>query len=92
MARTALMRALQRLARDHQQAERLGISPRELRERETEQAYSRSEFLKRSGAVGAAALAGPAAFAAAARAAGGPRIAIVGGGIAGLTAALALQD
>jgi monoamine oxidase len=92
MARTPLMRALQRLARDHQEADRLGISPRELREQKVEQAYSRSEFLKRSGAVGAAALAGPAALAAAARAAGGRKIAIVGGGIAGLTAALTLQD
>ena len=36
MARTRLMRALQRLARDHQQAERLRISPAELRELETE--------------------------------------------------------
>jgi monoamine oxidase len=93
MARTPLMRALQRLARDHQQADQLGISPAELREREAEKAYSRGEFLKRSGAAGAAvALAGPAALARSAVAAGGARIAIVGGGIAGLTAALALQD
>jgi monoamine oxidase len=96
MARTPLMRAFQRLAREHRAAERLGISPEELREREAEareKAYSRGEFLKRSGAVGAAvALGGPAAFATRARAASGPRIAIVGGGIAGLTTALTLQD
>jgi monoamine oxidase len=93
MARTPLLRALQRLAREHQQAEALGISPAELRKREQEQAYSRREFLKRSGAAGAAiALAGPSLFPRAARAAAGPRIAIVGGGIAGLTAALTLQD
>jgi monoamine oxidase len=93
MARTPLLSALQRLAREHHQAERLGISPAELREREEERPFSRGEFLKRSGAAGAAvAVAGPAAFARSARAAGGPRIAIVGGGIAGLTAALTLQD
>ena len=59
MARTPLLRALQRLARDHQHAEALGISPQELREQEQERAYSRGEFLKRSGTAGAAvALAG----------------------------------
>src|SRR6476619_5574358 len=93
MARTPLLRALQRLAREHNRAEQLGITPAELREREGERPFSRGEFLKRSGAAGAAvAVAGPAAFARSARAAGGPRIAIVGGGIAGLAAALTLQD
>src|SRR5207302_5741444 len=38
------------------------------------------------------AVAGPLAFTRSARAAGAPRIAIVGGGIAGLAAALTLQD
>src|SRR5919199_6605437 len=93
MARTQLLRALQQLAREHREAEARGISPAELREREAEGRYSRSEFLKRGGAAGAAvALAGPGALAARANAATGPRIAIVGGGIAGLTAALTLQD
>jgi len=92
MARTPLLRALQRLARDHQQAEALGISPAELRERDQEQAYSRGEFLKRSGAAGAAVALGGGLFPRSALAGAGPRIAIVGGGIAGLTAALILQD
>jgi monoamine oxidase len=93
MARTPLLRELRRLAREHAAADALGISVSELREREAERAYSRKEFLKRSGAVGAAvALSGPAAFAGAGRAAVVPRVAIVGGGIAGLTAALTLQD
>ena len=93
MARTPLMRALQRLAREHDTAARLGIEVEELREREGELGVSRGEFLKRAGAVGAAvAVAGPMALARPARAAGAPRIAIVGGGIAGLTAALTLQD
>ncbi len=71
----------------------LGIGVEELRERESEVRISRREFVKRTGAVGAAAVvAGPMAFARSARAAGAPRIAIVGGGIAGLAAALRLQD
>ena len=91
MARTPLMRALQRLAREHQEASRLGIEVEELREREEEARISRREFVKRTGALGAAvAVTGPLALARAARAAGAPRIAIVGGGIAGLTAALTL--
>src|SRR5919109_1187612 len=54
------------------------------------EAVSRREFMKISGAaVGAAALAGPIEALAAAAS---PRIAIIGGGIAGLTAALTLQD
>jgi monoamine oxidase len=91
MARSPLMRALQRLAREHAGAKALGIELEELREREA--AYSRREFLRRTGAVGAAvAVAGPAAFARPARGATAPRIAIVGGGIAGLACALTLQD
>jgi monoamine oxidase len=54
---------------------------------------SRREFLKRAGVTGAAAaVAGPLALARPARAAAAPRIAIIGGGIAGLAAALTLQD
>src|SRR5919109_589023 len=93
MARTPLMRALQRLAREHQEASKLGIEVEELREREQEARISRREFVKRTGALGAAvAVAGPMALAKSARGAGAPRIAIVGGGIAGLTAALTMQD
>ena len=87
MARTPLLHAFQRLAREHRAAERLGIPVDEL------PGYSRREFLKRAGATGAAAVvAGPAALAARANAATAPQIAIVGGGIAGLTAALTLAD
>src|SRR6185437_5798619 len=93
MARTSLMRALQRLAWEHRAASQLGIEVEELREREPMPGVPRREFLKRAGAAGAvAAVAGPAALARPARAAGAPRIAIVGGGIAGLAAALTLQD
>src|SRR5262245_22276225 len=93
MARTPLMRALRRLAREHQAASQLGIEVEEYRDREDERRISRREFVARTGAVGAAvAVGGPLALARSARAAGGPRIAIIGGGIAGLTAALTLQD
>jgi monoamine oxidase len=96
MARTRLLRALQQLAREHRQADELGISPDELRERAAEtreRSYSRGELLKRAGAVGGAiALGGPAALARNAWAASAPRVVIVGGGIAGLTTALMLQD
>ena len=93
MARTSLMRALQHLAWEHRAASQLGIEVEELRERGQTPGVSRREFLKRAGAAGtAAAVAGPLVFARPARAATGPRIAIVGGGIAGLAAALTLQD
>jgi monoamine oxidase len=95
MARSPLLRSIQQLARDHDEAERLRIKPAELREQRAERAYTRREFLKQGGAVGAAiTVVGPAVLAPVARAAGGStaRIAIVGAGIAGLNAALTLQD
>src|SRR5215471_29781 len=93
MARTPLMRALQHLAWEHRAASQLGIEVERLRERGDKPGVSRREFLKRAGLTGAAAAAaGPLAFARPARAAAAPRIAIVGGGIAGLAAALTLQD
>ena len=93
MARTSLMRALQRLAWEHRAASQLGIAVEELREREQMPGVPRREFLKGAGAAATvAAVAGPLALARPARAAAAPRIAIVGGGIAGLAAALTLQD
>jgi monoamine oxidase len=96
MPRTPLLRALRRLADEHREADRLGIPAAELHARLAEDAaYSRGDFLKRAGVAGAGVVAGSAYFAEHARAAKGapaPRIAIVGGGIAGLAAALALQD
>src|SRR5207237_9368508 len=87
MARTPLLRALRRMAEEHREADRLGIPPEEVRER----GLSRREFLKRTGAVGAAvAVGGPALLTRPARAATVPRIAIVGGGVAGLGAPLPL--
>jgi monoamine oxidase len=91
MARTPLLRAFRRLAEEHRSADRLGIPPAELRGRR-EDAYSRGEFLKRAGVAGAGLAAAPAALGVRRTAAGAPRIAIVGAGIAGLNAALTLAD
>lgn len=88
MARTPLLRALRRLAREHVAAEHLGIAPAELRRRRTLE-LSRRDFLKGVAAFGALA---PSLRSVPALAASAPRIAIVGAGISGLTAALTLQD
>jgi monoamine oxidase len=92
MPRSPLMRALQALARDHADAQALGLRPDQLRELRADGAVSRREFLRKAGVAGAAGLAAPAILAKPAWAASGPRIAIVGGGIAGLNAALTLAD
>ena len=96
MARTPLLRSLVRLSADHAAAAEQGVpvdAVREGRERARERragALSRREFL--AGAAAAGAFATAAVLPRAARAATGPRIAIVGGGISGLTAALTLAD
>jgi monoamine oxidase len=77
MPRTPLLRALRRLADEHRAAEQTA-----------EPTYTRGRILK----VGAGAVASTAFVAERAKAATAPRIAIVGGGIAGLTAALTLAD
>ena len=92
MARTPLLRALRRLADEHQEAQRLGMEPAALHEARAEAQYSRGEIVKRAAVLGAIAAVGPAAFERAARAASAPRVAIVGGGISGLSAALTLAD
>ncbi len=93
MARTPLLRALRGLAEEHRAAEALGMPPAELRgQREEAAAYTRGELLKRGALAGAGVVAGSAFLAERARSATAPRIAIVGGGIAGLTAALTLAD
>ncbi|HEY4411738.1 MAG TPA: NAD(P)/FAD-dependent oxidoreductase [Gaiellaceae bacterium] len=96
MPRTPLLRALRRLADDNREADRLGIPVAELQGRRAEvAAYDRGEFLKRAGVAGAGVMAGSAYFAEHAHAARGgtsARVAIIGGGIAGLSAALTLKD
>jgi monoamine oxidase len=96
MARTPLFGQLQQLVKDHGAAAALGVEPDDVRERRR---LSRRDLLARGAQIGAvAAIAGPvgeqvlAGSAAATSKGAAPRIAIVGGGIAGLTAALTLSD
>ncbi len=95
MARTPLLRRFQTLFEDFDEAERSGRSIEEVQEERRQMRLTRRDFLKVTGAaVGAAALSGPAAALAAATKPSGTQgsIAIIGGGIAGLNAALTLQD
>jgi monoamine oxidase len=95
MARTPIANFLQELYRDFADAERTGKSVQQVREERLEAAITRRELIKLGGAAAtAAALGGPWALEQplAAAASGTPRIAIIGAGIAGLNAALRLQD
>jgi monoamine oxidase len=96
--RTPLLRSLAQLAHDHALAAERGVRPEDIRAERIEARerllaeISRRDFLAGSAAAGAAiALGAAAGFARPAQAAGA-RIAIVGGGIAGLTTALTLAD
>jgi len=88
MTRTPLLRALRRLAREHDAAEALAIAPAELRRRRALE-LSRRDFLKGLAAVST--VAAGTRFVPL-RAAAAPRVAIIGAGISGLTAGLTLQD
>jgi monoamine oxidase len=95
MARTPLLRRLQALYSDFAEAARSGKPVEQIQDERRLRDWTRRDFMKATGAtVAAAAFSGPiAAVAAAPRPSGpAPRIAIVGGGIAGLNAALTLQD
>ncbi|WP_336323436.1 NAD(P)/FAD-dependent oxidoreductase [Streptomyces lavendofoliae] len=90
MSRTPLMRALRDIAAHRAAADRLAMPVAAVR------GSTRRELLRRAAALGLAAGVGTAVAArpTPARAAGAtaPRIAVVGAGIAGLTAALTLKD
>jgi monoamine oxidase len=89
MARTDLLMRLQELYRDFHEAETSGKPVSVIQEERLNSRRSRREFLKvAAGAAGVAAVAQPAGL----LAGPAPRIVIVGGGIAGLNAALTLQD
>src|SRR6266852_8172760 len=94
MPRTPLLRNFQVLFEDFEEAERSGRTVEAVQAERRQMRLTRRDFLKATGAtVGAAALGGPlSALAAAAQGATPSRIAIIGGGIAGLNAALTLQD
>jgi len=97
-ARTPLLRVLQGISRDYGAAEHIGCTVAELqaerREARRKMELTRRDIIK-SGALGATGvMVGPALLGQTqlAEAATTPRIAIVGAGIAGLNAALTLQD
>jgi monoamine oxidase len=95
MARTPLLHALQQLARDFSEADIKNISVEEVQE-QRRNSVSRRDLLKGAGviAVGAA-LSGPFIWGervSNALASSAPSIGIIGAGIAGMTAALTLQD
>ena len=90
MARSPLMRALKRLAREHAEASRRGVEVAKVREEWAAASLERRRFLQGVGAAAGAALISGSRTAKAANSK--PKIAIVGAGIAGLNAALTLQD
>ncbi|MDI1449865.1 NAD(P)/FAD-dependent oxidoreductase [Polyangium sp. 6x1] len=96
MARTPLLRSLEKLASELRAARARGLTPAALREARAEareRDAGRGIFLDRRRFLGAAAAgASTLALPRALRAADNPTIAIVGGGIAGLTCALVLRD
>jgi monoamine oxidase len=97
MARTPLLNRFRELIADFEEAERSGRTVEAVQEERRQMKLTRRDFLKVTGAtVGAAAFAGPMAALAATTKPGGQqqqgRIAIIGGGISGLNAALTLQD
>ena len=95
MPRTPLLRKFQVLFEDFDEADRTGRTVEALQEERRQMRLTRRDFLKVTGAtVGAAALGGPVAALAATRPrpSGTSRVAIIGGGISGLNAALTLQD
>src|SRR5690348_15957964 len=92
MPRSPLMSRVLRLAKDVYDAESRGISVDQVRS-ERSSRLSRRDFLKGTGAAAAGlALAGPGNLLRAAAAPRQPGIAVIGAGIAGLSAALHLQD
>lgn len=95
MARTPIANFLQDLYRDYANAESSGKSVQQVREERLETAITRRELMKLGGAAATAvALGGPLVWGRplTASAAATPRIAVIGAGIAGLNAALQLQD
>src|SRR5208337_2362931 len=94
MARSPLMRALQRLAREHAEASWRGVDVSKVREERAAAFLERRRFLQGAGATAGAAFTFRTrlAKADAQGAAKKPKIVIVGAGIAGLNGALTLRD
>jgi monoamine oxidase len=91
---SSLLRIIRRWSSDHATAEHFGVMLGELQDIRRENAPSRRHVLKGGTALGAAALLGftEGLRSLPAKAQTAPQIAIVGGGIAGLNAALTLLD
>ncbi|MGH7297043.1 MAG: FAD-dependent oxidoreductase [Polyangiaceae bacterium] len=87
--RSPLLDALRRLASEHAEASARNVDVERVRDERRARAFSRRGFVQAAGAVAGLAVASRAGVA---RARSAPRIAIVGGGIAGLNAALTLSD
>jgi monoamine oxidase len=89
-----LLRFLASIARDHSTAQAIGMTPEAYRAERARIAEERArEGISRRQFLGAAAAAAATfALPRAARAGSVPRIAVIGGGISGLSAALTLQD
>jgi monoamine oxidase len=99
MARTALTSLLQRIHAAHAQAEQTGLPVDAVFEDQRLRRLSRTEFLAGAAGVGATLAAGCASHPAqtvaestAAASPGGPRIVIVGGGLAGVSCAYRLSQ
>ncbi|MEU6998834.1 NAD(P)/FAD-dependent oxidoreductase [Nonomuraea sp. NPDC046570] len=93
MARTELARLVQKLFQEHRAAARLRVPVDEVRGVAAERMVSRRAILGGAAALGVGAATGVLGLnARPAHAAGQPRVAIIGAGIAGLTAALRLAD
>jgi monoamine oxidase len=97
-AKTPLLSSVKRLLKQHQIAEDAGLPIEEIRERASakkvfpeRRMISRREFISLAAAAAAGAML-PSVLKRKTWASSGPRIAIIGGGIAGLTAALTLAD
>jgi len=89
MARTPLLTKFQQLFEDFSEAEATGRTVGDVQQQRLHRGPTRREVLKAGGAaLAAATVLGPARL----FGAPAPRIVIVGGGIAGLNAALSLQD
>ena len=95
MARTPLLRSFERLAAEYELADALGISVAETRERQQSEPpphqVSRRTLLKGAAAAGAAGVLASIGVPSGRVSAAGQKVVIVGGGIAGLTAALTLS-
>src|SRR5579883_1204430 len=94
MARTPLLRSLIQIASDHDNAQRRGVPITKIRDERAREADERaaSGVTRRQFVAGAAAAAAALALPRIVRGQSSPRIAIVGGGISGVVAAMTLQD